>query len=67
MHREYTTSTQITVKSKLTLDRGLLSRARFEQDEARRDWRAIPELAGLVYDYFIMVPLLVKIREKSRK
>ena len=31
------------------------------QDETRRDWRAIPKLAGPVQDYFIMVPLLRKI------
>ena len=38
-------------------DRGLCSRACLERDETRRDWRAIPELAGLVQDYFIMIPL----------
>ena len=30
-------------------------------NETRRDWRAIPELAGLGQDYFFMVPLLGEI------
>ena len=30
--------------------RGLHSRARFKRDKTRRDWRAIPELAGPVLD-----------------
>ena len=33
-------------------------------DETRRDWKAIPELAGPGQDYFFMVPLLGKIWEK---
>ena len=47
--------------------KGLRSRARLERDETRQDWRAIPKLAGPVQDYFIMVPLLGKICEKSGK
>ena len=46
---------------------GLSFRARFERDETRQDWRAIPELAGLGQDYFFMVPLLGKIREIKSK
>ena len=45
--------------------RGLRSRARFKRDETRRDWRPIP--VGPVHDYFFMVPLLGKYREKSLK
>ena len=40
--------------------RGLRSRARFKREETRRDWKAIPELAGPGQDYFFMVPLLGK-------
>ena len=47
--------------------RGLRSRAPFKRDETRRDWKAIPELAGPGQDYFFMVPLLGKIREKFKK
>ena len=36
-------------------------------NKTRRDWKAIPELAGLGQDYFFMVLLLEKIREKSEK
>ena len=43
--------------------RGLRSPACLERDETRRDWRAIPELAGKRKDYFSLVPLLEKIRE----
>ena len=32
-------------------------------NETRRDWRAIPELAGPGQNYFYMVPLLGKIQE----
>ena len=45
------------------MTRGLSSRAHFERDETRRDWKAIPELVGLGQEYFFMVPLLGKIRE----
>ena len=36
-------------------------------NETRRDWRAIPELAGPGQDYFFQVLLLGKILEKSGK
>ena len=36
-------------------------------NETRQDWRALPELAGLAQDYFILVPLFGKIQEKFGK
>ena len=51
-------------KTRQVKTRGLRFRARFKRDETRRDWRAIPESAGLGQDYFFM---LGKIREKNGK
>ena len=42
-----------------------LFRARFKRDETRRDWTSFLELAVPGKDYFFLVPLLEKIREKN--
>ena len=47
--------------------RGQRSRARFKRDKTRRDWQTLPELAVPGPDYFFLVMLSGKIREKSGK